>query len=643
MTFPLHPKATILTVSMVVTTLWAALAIAGVNEDLLGAAKRGDLSHVERLLVMGADVNAKSGDGYTALMFASLSGHPKMVELLLSKGADVNASGVYGRTALICGVRGDPRLRYYSKDRELSVQMLLAKGADLSFRVQENGLAETSPYSNTRDEVSTKNNAPTIPLGIPAAPVPKPPPDNHKEIIGLLVARGADVNARMEDGLTALMYASYYGDRDSVELLLANGAEINARDNLGHTALMGAFGYRDIVELLLTNGADVNARTNDGVTALMYASRFGHKDVLELMIAKGANVNVRDNIGHTPYDFCFQRKDYPEIRKVIMNADPHIGRLRRFMINSYVTIYLFILICPFWTCFLKRKYPRMASLGVLLYFMLFTALEIIINPFRSAFVLFLFVICFLPIWIVFFIRKKRPQKEWIGVILSLIFGSVGQWYVERSAWYFVGLFSVSVVLSQLYINNVLPFPMATIYIVNLLSALIMLYRFRVLGLIHSPEVPTNAPIVTTNSEILLSNGIANTISHGATPSVIIANRPYVQKRVYGCGVFVLFILAIYFITVYFNKSVRMDDVVMFFMPTPLLILSLRNLIEWRWIDSRVNRHVVWSNIVYQSCIIVFGVAFDYFHKGALLNGLLFIVLSIGVLGLSIKLYIGNSP
>ncbi len=81
---------------MAVVALWATVAVAGVNEDLRAAAKKGDLPKVKSLLAKGAEVNAKDKDALTALMFASMNGHREIVELLLDKGADVNAKDIEG-------------------------------------------------------------------------------------------------------------------------------------------------------------------------------------------------------------------------------------------------------------------------------------------------------------------------------------------------------------------------------------------------------------------------------------------------------------------------------------------------------------------------------------------------------------------
>jgi hypothetical protein len=109
-------------------------------------------------------------------------------------------------------------------------------------------------------------------------------------IVQQFLDKGADVNARSKDGYTALMSAAYGGERTTVTMLLDKGADVNAKDDNGWTALMSAArtGHRNAAEVLLDRGADVNAKTKGDRTALKAAQEGGHADIVELLKARGA-------------------------------------------------------------------------------------------------------------------------------------------------------------------------------------------------------------------------------------------------------------------------------------------------------------------------------------------------------------------
>jgi ankyrin repeat protein len=112
------------------------------------------------------------------------------------------------------------------------------------------------------------------------------------------------VSSQDTNGCTPLYWAASAGHKDIAELLLAKGADVNAKGRKGYTPLheaaMSLFQSTNLVELLLAKGADVNARNDDGQTPLHLAAIWGHKDAVELLLAKGADVNARTNKGQTP-------------------------------------------------------------------------------------------------------------------------------------------------------------------------------------------------------------------------------------------------------------------------------------------------------------------------------------------------------
>jgi ankyrin repeat protein len=80
--------------------------------------------------------------------------------------------------------------------------------------------------------------------------------DSHKEIIELLIAKGADLNAKGSIGQTSLHDATERGHKETAELLIATGADVNAKDMYGETPLHFAIIYNktNIADLLRKHG-----------------------------------------------------------------------------------------------------------------------------------------------------------------------------------------------------------------------------------------------------------------------------------------------------------------------------------------------------------------------------------------------------
>ena len=110
------------------------------------------------------------------------------------------------------------------------------------------------------------------------------------------------INAKNNDGDTALILASRCIHINIVKLLLKFKANSNVKNNDGYTALTLASinGYTDIVKILLKNKANIDAKTNDGYTALMFASFNEHKDIVKLLRNEHIRL-IKRSIGDT---FC---------------------------------------------------------------------------------------------------------------------------------------------------------------------------------------------------------------------------------------------------------------------------------------------------------------------------------------------------
>src|SRR5262245_28591716 len=71
------------------------------NEDLLAAARAGNLPAIQAALEQGAGIETKTAYGQTSLYLAAMSGHEEVVRFLLSKGAVVDVTDTFYKAPMI--------------------------------------------------------------------------------------------------------------------------------------------------------------------------------------------------------------------------------------------------------------------------------------------------------------------------------------------------------------------------------------------------------------------------------------------------------------------------------------------------------------------------------------------------------------
>jgi hypothetical protein len=169
---------------------------------------------------------------------------------LIDQGADVNEAILFDRMARVGETRADLRGTAWPLDAAVQqarvdlVKLLLAKGA----KFHGGELAKAALAGNQ---------------------------DESLAMITALLQAGADVNSR-HDSFTALFWASYKGNKNSVKLLLAQpGIKLDETSDEGDTALMAAAerGHAEIVEMLLKAGANVDITDKQGETAITRAQK----------------------------------------------------------------------------------------------------------------------------------------------------------------------------------------------------------------------------------------------------------------------------------------------------------------------------------------------------------------------------------
>jgi ankyrin repeat protein len=301
-----------------------------VHEPMLNwAVRNGHAGVAQVLLAKGADVNAKDGDGRTALMQAAREGDIEIARILLAAGADVNAQDRRGQTALVMtfleawwGDEASPEMGRFLLDAVVAEAdtavgttyvLKLAAFFDYTELVQKS-LRADADINAASDFVGTALMYATTGFG-------------RLETVNVLLAAGADVNAQNNGGQTALLYAvEDYRRIKIVEALIKAGADVNAgADGVG-TALMRAAstGYLEIADLLLKAGADVNVQDQSGWTALMkaamaaeYVKEETRIKMVQLLLGAGADINAQNNLGETALYLAWK---YPVIVQLLKDA-----------------------------------------------------------------------------------------------------------------------------------------------------------------------------------------------------------------------------------------------------------------------------------------------------------------------------------
>lgn len=142
------------------------------------------------------------------------------------------------------------------------------------------------------------------------------------ERLRALTARDPSLaNAYSPDGFTPLGFAVFFSQPDIVNALLESGADVNlpSRESMKVTPLASAAAAKqtEIARVLIAHGANVNAKAASGHVPLHEASANGNIDLVKLLIDSGADGNAKTDDGKTPYDFAveYKRDDVIELLK----------------------------------------------------------------------------------------------------------------------------------------------------------------------------------------------------------------------------------------------------------------------------------------------------------------------------------------
>lgn len=237
-------------------------------------------AYVDTPINAGASLKAVNWAGEPLLTIAAKENNPELVKKLIGLGVDINARYGNGSTALTDFIRQNAWLEFSNQQIEIT-KLLLEAGADPN--------AIYYAYQDNCD----------FPLKILVR-------NARLELVKLLLAYKADTRLKCKNGENALSQA-YAGNYNYVELaniLIDAGSDVNTANDQGTTPLMMAVyaGNLSIIKKLIDKGADVNAQDKSGMTALVLAvimkvpvstvEAKPNAQIVELLLKSGANPNI---------------------------------------------------------------------------------------------------------------------------------------------------------------------------------------------------------------------------------------------------------------------------------------------------------------------------------------------------------------
>lgn len=310
---------------------------------LMTASRNGNAEVVKVLLKHGAKVDATERKGQTALMWAAAEGNGQAVQVLIDAGAELRRELKSGFSAIMFAAREgrmDVVRRLLDAGVDVSAVMGNDKGQGRGARpgtsammlAVESGHFELALYLVERGADPNDQRSEYTPLhalswvrkpasgdGIDGDPSPRGSGNiSSLDFVRKLVAAGADVNARLENGpagkaklnmkgATPFLLASKTADLPFLKVLLELGANPRTTNTDECTALLAASGIGTVsvgeepgtepevietIEFLLGQGLDMNAVDRNLETVMHGAAYRSHPKVAVLLAQRGAIPSV---------------------------------------------------------------------------------------------------------------------------------------------------------------------------------------------------------------------------------------------------------------------------------------------------------------------------------------------------------------
>jgi ankyrin repeat protein len=298
--------------SLLVAVVLPLTAQTPVGEPILNAIREGNHAEVAKLIAGGVSAHVQLPNGMPTLLYAVITSDANMLKLLLEKGADVNAQTSFGITALHAAVYDLEKTRVLLAAKAnpnataangiTPLMGAVSRGGALTITkalVQAGAEAKNTPTKSNPNFGPLRFALPIADLDTlkylidqGADPKSERPLTRFSsqrtspDCLRLVLERGAPANTAV------LANAAGTASLERVKLLVEHGVSVNGQDDRGYTPLMrAAMSYsrnKEVIEYLLSKGADTTPKNENGATALSIAERYGDTTVVAVLKAANA-------------------------------------------------------------------------------------------------------------------------------------------------------------------------------------------------------------------------------------------------------------------------------------------------------------------------------------------------------------------
>jgi hypothetical protein len=283
------------------------------------------LGALNLFLTRGANINLRDEHGASPLHIATmLNSSEAVARMLLFNGADVNIRDVDGKTALFLAVE---------KNRDNYIPLLLEYKSDI-FAADNNGI---TPYERairgnsslvflliTNETAVQHDNAGNTLLHLTVNA------GGSTALLNYILDHNASINARNQEGDTALTMAVRLNQEASGRLLLSRGANIFASNTRGESPLFLTFpppgGNPSELRQWMLNPQTLRMHDGLGNTALHYIAHWRFDSWIPLLIHMGANTEAANATGETPLFSAVKQDSTSTIRALINNGANLLSR-----------------------------------------------------------------------------------------------------------------------------------------------------------------------------------------------------------------------------------------------------------------------------------------------------------------------------